>query len=1382
MGWSDRFKKILAGTVRGAYETAQAPFGLVKDLAVAPFADDEYDGFVGTVVGSGKDRFGQAVGGLFGEGSGLEQLVGGLPETGIRDPAAAVGRGLEAVWRETISEPISTAVTAASLADSPEYLGREPGFFDTSFLQAQTWKDAYAIAQDRSPGQAVAAAADPGNVDIADPEAMEKFQKSNFEEVVSGLTDAGLRIQLDPTVLAGKGQKAARLKLLTKPIDAATDFDKVAKSRRVQQVAQKLAGKTADEIRNQFVPDHRQGASISTVLANAGTAEEITLALRGMMGDVKVIDEIGRRRADVAQQIRRTLGDKQALGILDEGAMIGKKPDGSWGYADEAVNVPDEIARLDAELDSLYGEQNLLEHRNATVATLSEQPRLSLPGKARASHFYQSSSMSAPLHVIFDQTPHHLVNLDDLSGDVQVDRMLKKSGMPNEQRGALRSEYMAAFDSHARQQVLLKAETAAVENIASKAGMTADEVQGLLAEATKSRSTAQQMLASRAHDGEGRSKIRLHGDGPPVDLPIFHSQDANILPIVDLDAVKRATTPIGRFRLRHPTADIPVELLNDLYRIWKPAQLLRGAWTAKVILDEQLRMLAILGPMAQAKGLTTVVGNGLRRAKAKVDGGDAEWVPGAREKQVMGYTRPGAFEDRVFKSRASSRDSFDATLGRNDNGLLVHHRPTGQWAASVMPDSPAYARDWENAVNRQIGSDRFARRILMGESAADIRKWMDMTADGQKYARTNPVRARDIDQWIDVATDQINAYLPTPELRQLALKGRATAKDLSAAIPDRKALPPVHGEVLAQALGNGQTTRFVKKAVEKAYLMMGSLPSDVLSRQPFFDAMYQAEWSRQVKIIGGQRRNVRLTKAELDDISARSREYALGETKSYLYDLAEQSRLSHTLKFIAPFYNAWQEVLTVWGDIAVTQNPAFVARMQMAFRSPEKAGLVVTDEDGNERVQLPIPEGVKDLPWLGEALENQGSMLVNLESLNYISSLSMPGVGPVVQLPAHVIMKDRPELSESTAGKFMFPFGQPRNMTEILLPAYGKRLVSRVQGEDDRAYRNALIQIWTTQVVDFNTQKRSTPPSWEEAKEDANALMQLRFATAWFSPAAISFQSPYQLEIDKYRALRDDPETAENADAIFIADVGEDYFPLTQAMSRSTDGVPATVEGMKARGRYEDLIETYPELGGLIVGSEGVGAWSQSVFEQQRRTALSSESDLMQREPLSKEEIAKGPNVRLGWDKYSEAMDTITAELHERGLSNMMQADAADLRELKRDVVADLKRRYPEWYDEFSVTDRSKWEKKIKALTAISADPRLQTAARPEMRGLAEYLEKRKIITDELAKRPAKAWNAVSNQDLRDLWDDVIADLTERNVAFSPLYLRYLENDPMESS
>ena len=149
-----------------------------------------------------------------------------------------------------------------------------------------------------------------------------------------------------------------------------------------------------------------------------------------------------------------------------------------------------------------------------------------------------------------------------------------------------------------------------------------------------------------------------------------------------------------------------------------------------------------------------------------------------------------------------------------------------------------------------------------------------------------------------------------------------------------------------------------------------------------------------------------------------------------------------------------------------------------------------------------------------------------------------------------------------------------------------------------------------------------------------------------------------------------------------------------------------------------DLIEEFPELGGLIVGAEGGGEFNSAVYNAQKNTRLAPGSDQNQREAIPFDEASIGPDRRLGWIEIRRAMDMIESTRIQRGLPNLQVAAAQDLAAIKSALTQYLGNKYPAWKDDFNQTDKGKWENKIKALTQISSDPKMPQ--RPDMQGIRD--------------------------------------------------------------
>lgn len=1475
-GWLDRLTKPVTSevghvlgagvdTVHGAVNAVGAVASGVADLAEAPFTNDEYDGFLGTIYDVATKRGAQVMGDLAGPNKGLGAAIGAVPEV-VRDPAGnvlhSVTSGSERLYHDAVARPISALMIAGSLADAQS---SDPGNLSwgsaaglANFFHKQTWRDAWGKSgQDADPGHAIAMAI--GTKDITDPEEVARFAATDHYRQWSGIADALLRYRFDPLVVASGAasefaQGAHAVPLTQEGIVAARDSTRVARFvDRVDNIVTDHGDGAAARIRHEMFPTHPDGAYISDLLANAPDTVTRRQVVGSLMGSADDFEELTRRAPAVANQITNLTSDTLDA-LQQEKGLLG----------------PGRVQMLDQQLQDLYPELDQAAKLRATYASLQEIPGASVTAQARAaitaSDFYQKSPLATPVRVVTNMLPQHWVNLNDERGDIQVARMLQQSGLDGDTQAALRSTYMGQVGAAARQRSLLDIEAQVTQAVLDKYNVPKWVVDDVIQNANRLRGESVGAMARRTYDAAGRGELTIpQADGSiaRMALPLHVTQQADLLPLVDVKSLERAAQAVQGWdwsaegirngyqnlrlgasgstaaRTAAAVTDFPAELLEGFYSLWRPATLLRVGWPLRILGDEQLRILSKVGALTHFGKLAeatadnvrqrltpwemtladgeTIAGRGLPKladatpeqiSQGIVRKGIGDYESSLKLRSGESVTLPPAFgapgdAEDVYRRLNSSSSAFREIAVPEETGLLKQFRQhTGSWV-SIDPRAEGYPGVWANTVNRQLKQSAFAQEFLKGATVDDGVRWLAKTDAGVAYAREMGWRPATFEQHAADVADQVNRYVPTEGLRQKLLDQPLTHADLAKAVPDQLARPAVHGEELAQALGTSGISRMVTNIRDNAFKYLGQVPTDVLSRNPFFDSMYQMEAERQLNILDDAARQSGrvLTPEDVGQAAGSARRFALNESQKLLYDLAEKSQFASMLRFVAPFYMAWQEVLTRWAGIAV-DNPAYVARLRQVWDAPEKAGLVsdehgaVIDGDGNATDPL---TGAKrtagteryiTLPFGIPGLPTHGAVKFNKKSANLALS-GTPGFGPPVQIAVNEIVKNKPDLEQSV--KFILPYGATQSTLQLLLPSAAKRAYTAAQGEDDRQYVNTMNRILGDRMTDFMLGKRPDKPTYAEVKKATDSLYHIRTIASWVLPVSPIFDSPYQPYINAYRnaqeRLRSDPNafgkhpdgSPKGPDEWFLDTYGDEYFWLTQALSKSNEGVAPTAEGYDARKKYQDLIEKHPELGSVIIGNEGAGQYSSGVYQSQLAHDTHPGSGVKQREPLTFDEYEQAPEVRLGWIKYGQAMDVIEAERVKRGLPNLQVSAAADLALIKQVVTKGLEAKYQAWANDFNQQDTAKWPKRITALREIASDPRLAGRAdRPDIAGLKMYLQARDVVVATLKQRPAKTLTAAANQDIAQIWDTVRASIVERFVAFQPLYLRYLERDPLE--
>jgi hypothetical protein len=1458
--WLDRARRaVVAGG--GA---VKAPVGFVHDIVTAPFRDDEVDGVIGTVLDISTRRGGEFLGATLGpEGVGGE-IIGGMP-VGVRNVVKGgtepVFKGLDAVYRELVSEPLATASTLESIAELPGSDGY------SELFRPDNWRKAYKIAQTRSPGQAAALAA--GHVDIFDDQALAVAEATDWYQLMSGSIDAASRILLDPSIFAGKAVAAKRgvsfatdlasgkTVLLSRPIRTVEDRNRFIGSSAYEKFRESTKGWDATQLRTTYFRDNEQGAVISTLLADANKIannEERVAAhsnvMKALMGDGYAKEALAESQVALNGALERALGRRTYLGrfgaddfdeatLSDELAITNREIDELGLRMQSEAYVATRGSMADAPLRELPRYSKFQAAKQASITALTEAP----DGAGRVREVVmQYNPLSATLRTATTWTPGGnvgVVSMHDPAGDKQLLRFVqqKSAGFKDEDITSFTDRYMRAGTEMERSAIWHEAEQQAVRNLANKHGIKdLEEVEKLVAAARDGRRRTDRIanLNGRVYDGKDTSKITFPESGNVVEIPLLNTQLQNVHFVKDLREIDRALGRIGQYMAQHKNvqrlADLPGDLVAAYMKVWKPGTLLRLVWPLRVISDEQFRIMAKIGVMANTKNLIHVGGQHVSDVFKRVD--KELRVPGRRDFEYKGYgshelqpafgSLPGGPKN-LFAALNKSRGELSALYGNTERALLQRLRGeapdgnmsmTGQWR-TIRPTDPeeagSYAAAWEHAVNNQIGKDKLARRFLKGKSVDEAVDWLTNDVAGQAYARRNPIRARNLEQWAADVEDQVMRYTlnGNDEIRDLALKGNAKHDVLARLEQDPQKRPVVHGEILEQSMGRG-VMGIWSDIITKGYEVLGEKPSGFLSRNPFFDHVYRDEMKRLIDLHEGPR----LLQGQLDEMAEGARRYALNQTRELLYDLAEQSDLERIARFFMPFYGAWQEVISRWAGLAV-ENPAFVARTAQIWQSPERAG-IVTDENGaqihedgtatgadgqpvepgkdryiNMPLNIDLPGPLPHINLARGGTETKSTFAFNKKSLNLVLS-GPPGVGPVVQVPVNEIVKQRPDLQDSV--KFILPFGTTQDNSDILLPTPWKRLKQTIDGEDDRTYRNQLMRIYWDKMVDYNLGLRTDPPTYDEAKNEADSLAKLRMVTGFISPAQFTYKSPYQPYIDALRQARErlakdpkalgvhaDGETPKSADEWFYEQYGPEFFALTQSMSRSLNGVPPTLEGYTANKKYKKLIEKYPEFGGLIVGSEGAGEFMGSVYDAQFNEALRSGSDQKVRDSLSFDESNEAYQKRIGWLEYSKFMDVLEAERVDQGLPSLNVKAARHLQAAKEAYVAKLKESYPDWHSDYSAFDASKHERDLAAMREIAALPEL--SHREDLGGLREYLEIRDAVTGELDKRKAAGGYASLDRhpDLQEAFDALVGEVVEDNLPFASLYYRYLDRDRLEA-
>lgn len=1437
MGLAGRIGDIF---VRGLGKALEAPFGGIYDLARAAVRDDTK--VLDALPASISQRAGQELGAWFGPRGVFGSMIGLIPRA-ARDPlheqTQLTAEAMANTRREVIIEPL----TRLMVGKNPLGGFHELGAYDDQTLpntvgrSVVSWWDG---DSSKGWGQVVSGGLDLVSSLFLDPAVL--GGKASAAAKAGVLESAGYGAVRDASSLAKVVDSRAFTDFTERAVagKSAQEIHTALLSQHpnglqlstVLSEAHAAAGTEGVKVATRaMLGDQAAAAELARRASDAAVAlDNIATFLDGAQESLRAVRS---ESAKVGEQLSLFTPPEAVAGVETAAQTLGA----------QKAAVTRELA-MAKRAQGIYGELDRLPRQTFAGATRLGENRLGQALQAvDRSDWIQNSPYARPLRVVyeggrnlaFERLPKNRVNLNSPHSAIDFERMLKTSGMEADEVTGWMNRYGQTVNGTERRAIFDQAEATSIKTLADNAGLSVDDVDELLASQRQGRTDLATSLQKRIYGGDGRDLLVLDdADRPLTQVHMFtEGASPDEFRLADFHQVRRVVTKWGQIKARHPGVALLPNIAHEINDIWRPAQLLKISTSAVIQMDQQLRIYLKLGALDQ---FGSIMKRGTRYVWDTVRGVEDD-ARGLRPFEYRGVTGPGpwgtsteeaALTKALNSSRGVQKHLDSAEIGqRSIFGSLPD-------AKTVYPTEARHAGELARLLNNEIGDDAVNRMLLEGRSVDDVTAWL-RGPEGQAYTAEIPVKRRDPRGWVEARAQHIEDMTASNrELKALALEKKVTANDITTALPDPATRPLVNRLLSDQMHGRSTTIRTVNKIVDGFFRTVQSWPDDVLSRNTLYTELYDAEMRRLVDVFAeGKAGRVAVPDEMLAQFGKVAREKSLRTTKDMLYDLADQSRASEVLRFAVPFFEPVREQVTVFGQL-IGEAPQRYFRVRALLRAPLRSGLVY-DERGNritetgrhvdpmtgqevaesergtrELLKFNLPSWTRGIPYFGEILGGRTTTM-DLGQLRGKAGLPTSfGWGPAVQIPVNQEVRNRPSLEQSM--KFLLPYGvTDESVLRQLEPGFLKKFNDAANRDDDnRTMRGAEASAMLAKLTNFRQTTGRTPTAAEklklekEAIDEASAFMHLRAAVNYASPFSIGFESPYKPYADSFRAaqaawsqgekdkantggvnltLADAEGNERDPNQWFLDTFGDEYYALTQSVTHTNNGIPATVEGQVAEKKYRDLIEAYPDLGGLIVGTEGAGEYNRTVALAQQRTETRPGSGVKEREylPLSgapgRPGISDSPEISLGWQYFGAVMDQIDALRKQRGLTSLGSKAGADLAAAKTAVVQTLSAAYPAWADAYGQSDQNAWKRKIEGLTAIAADERL--ANRPEIRLLGNYLEARQGIAAVLATRKNKTLTAQSNADVAEAWEQIGNLLVDQNLAFGDLFHRYLERDPV---
>jgi hypothetical protein len=509
-----------------------------------------------------------------------------------------------------------------------------------------------------------------------------------------------------------------------------------------------------------------------------------------------------------------------------------------------------------------------------------------------------------------------------------------------------------------------------------------------------------------------------------------------------------------------------------------------------------------------------------------------------------------------------------------------------------------------------------------------------------------------------------------------------------------------------------------------------------------------------------------LTVEELDDYS---RFVAITDTKALLYDASSRNNIQDALRIVAPFENAWRDVIGRYASLAIEDNIHVYRQFHKVYR-----GFSEADPDGDGRGFI-----YRD-PSTGEQMFTfplSGTIAKLFTGINAplaapLTRLSQgisfyPALGPYASFALSTILPDVPKYDQVKA--LLLPYGEVSFKDAVnVVPYWLRKAAPAVEGmlfdkvNMNSVYGNTYME--TLRALSVNTDKYDLGTEdgvtrlMADARQKAQIITIMRALGQFTGPASptVEFKVPTK-QGDKYvdalmTELREfEQQDYDSAIDKFLDLYGDDLVLYVSSKSRSiAQGLEATEEFGVWERTNTDIINQYPDTA-YFMAPRGGGEFAFTVWQRQLQEG--------KREKFTDREMIDFAQNRLGSVKYRKARRMFGPSPTEPQLNALR-----GYREYLNEKLPGFPKR--------AVFETNRLANDIDQMDKLVKDPRLQ---RNEVAQLVrKYLARRKELMEIGDLKSFKAKKATSARiELYQLGESIAA----RNTEFDRVWSRFLAQE-----
>lgn len=895
------------------------------------------------------------------------------------------------------------------------------------------------------------------------------------------------------------------------------------------------------------------------------------------------------------------------------------------------------------------------------------------------------------------------------------------------------------------------------------------------------------------------------------------------LPNIDPEKIRQATAflkPINDYLETHNAGWTIKSVrgldrgLRSLTNTWKIPTLLRPAWTAKVVGEEQTRMAGL--------GLTSVFNHPLQAISYVM--GENNKVLGklaqsASDSDVLGDKFVNQLEDSIseFSQSLVKRGASPWRQKLEVKGFLPNTPKPSEYLAEYSDGKYEHGLAEELA---QLRNDPIAQRVaggwrsgdrvpggLTGNDLNDAQRWF-FEGPGRKFRdkligwghdelndqgaaneyiqsvfdRMNMKTGRNADLKSFIATGKIGDQLVDKD-GNYARYGPALRKHIASLLEDENTAATLpNGVKIPFAVATGIMKGKLDSAVDEAFDLLMSRPSNYLSRSSSFRQFY---WQRINELLPGMTQDAqkaairaahennldagrigspmlnKMARAatagtgtlELEHADLLAKAHALDETQKLLYDISDRNQFFNVFRSVFPFGEAWKEILGTWfgkGGI-ISQNPAVLRRTQQLYQGAEGSGFFHKDPVSKQEVySIPLP-GLDHLMGTKFVGSVQG---LNLFGNNPV----MPGIGPAFQWPVSTFLPDKPQYD--WVRNLVLPSGEPdtsKGIVESFAPAWLKKIMTSLPlPQNNRDINKAAEQIARYKLSSGKYSLDSTEAQQhliDSSRGSARGLFILRGLLQAGLPSA---PMPEFLAKDKSGHITTSQKLVDE----YRKMQESDYENATKNfLDKYGEGALLYMQGM-SDGQFQPLDSLHNfvrDNPGLVTKYPKVYGYfapegGQFAIQEQERQIATGE-----RTQLTPQQFVSLANARVATMKYQQAKTLVGSKPTDKQ------------RQLLNDLQGALAKDYPGYQPDIMTFGQT--QERIRELSAAVEDPKV--ADSPVTGALKKYLLARSIIE----KQDASFATTKRSQGRRDILRKLGGALQTETPEFALLWDRVLSRE-----